>query len=485
MNKQLLTYILAVFISFTSYSQQDNTLFFMHELPQANFVNPAVQSNCKLFIGFPALSSIHINYSNTAFTFNDAFTTSNKTDSLYLNLDNIISKMSGTEIISTDVDLTLFTAGIFIKNYYVTLSINEKGKLYNTIPSDMLKLGWYGNTSFIDKKASLSGLRINANNYHEIALGVAKTIDSKWQLGFKTKILFGLGNIYTRKTNGSIYTDNKFFAIDLALNSNINSSLPIDITTDNTGNITDVQLKNDFSVQSYLLNFNNYGVAFDFGFIYKINKNATLSGSLLDLGTIFWNNDLNNFFIDGNMLYEGPVEGSNFQDPNYFDRFTDSLEAIFMPELKSITFSNPLVPKAYIGLTYNLNKYINAGVLYRSDLYRNTIHPSVTLSLNTLNLKFISFSTSYTLQNSEYSNFGAGMGVKIGPIQLHIISDNIVGYFNLADTRNVNLRFGLSIITGCNNKKDVVYKGKYKRNKAAECVFNPYKKHHNKKTYHK
>jgi hypothetical protein len=457
----------------------------MHELPQANFVNPAVQSNCKLFIGFPALSSIHINYTNTAFSFNDAFTTTTKNDSLYLNIDNIVSKLDGTEIISTDVDVTLFTAGMYVKDYYLTLSINEKGKVYNTIPGDMIKLGWNGNTSFIDENALISGLRVNANNYHEIAFGVAKTIDSKWQLGAKAKILFGLGNVYTKKTKGHIYTDHNFFAVNLNLNSNINSSLPISVITDNTGNITDVQLKDDFSVQSYLLNFSNYGMALDFGFIYKENKDITISGSVLDIGTIFWNKDLNNFLIDGDILYEGPVEGSGFHDENYFDRFTDSLETVFMPELKSTYFSNPLVPKVYLGMTYNINKYFNAGILGRSDIYKNTVHPSLSLSLNSRNLKFVSFSASYTLQNGEYSNFGAGMGVKVGPIQLHIISDNIIGYFDLAETRNVNLRFGMSIITGCNKKKDVIYYKKYKRDKSAECVFDAYEKHHKKRDYSK
>jgi hypothetical protein len=37
-------------------AQQSNTLFFMHSLPESNFINPAVQNSCKLFIGLPALS---------------------------------------------------------------------------------------------------------------------------------------------------------------------------------------------------------------------------------------------------------------------------------------------------------------------------------------------------------------------------------------------------------------------------------------------
>jgi hypothetical protein len=51
-------------------AQQSNTLFFMHSLPESNFINPAVQNGCKLFIGLPVLSSIHMHASNSGFTAN-------------------------------------------------------------------------------------------------------------------------------------------------------------------------------------------------------------------------------------------------------------------------------------------------------------------------------------------------------------------------------------------------------------------------------
>jgi ethanolamine ammonia-lyase large subunit len=52
------------------HAQQSNTFYLMHAVPQSNLLNPAVQIQCKYFIGIPVLSSIHLNYSNTAFTYN-------------------------------------------------------------------------------------------------------------------------------------------------------------------------------------------------------------------------------------------------------------------------------------------------------------------------------------------------------------------------------------------------------------------------------
>ena len=44
---------LPIFLSISAYSQQSNTLYMMHDVPQSNLLNPAVQLNCKLFIGVP------------------------------------------------------------------------------------------------------------------------------------------------------------------------------------------------------------------------------------------------------------------------------------------------------------------------------------------------------------------------------------------------------------------------------------------------
>src|SRR5512145_275087 len=53
---------------FTVRAQQNNTLFFMHELPEANYINPAVQGGCGLFLGLPLISSFHMNIANSGFT---------------------------------------------------------------------------------------------------------------------------------------------------------------------------------------------------------------------------------------------------------------------------------------------------------------------------------------------------------------------------------------------------------------------------------
>lgn len=42
-------------------AQQNNSLFFIHRIPQSNLINPAFQIDCPIYVGVPFLSSLHFN----------------------------------------------------------------------------------------------------------------------------------------------------------------------------------------------------------------------------------------------------------------------------------------------------------------------------------------------------------------------------------------------------------------------------------------
>jgi hypothetical protein len=60
MIRKLLTFF-PFFCIYTGIAAQQNmTLYQMHDITQSNFLNPAVASDCKWNIGFPALGNISI-----------------------------------------------------------------------------------------------------------------------------------------------------------------------------------------------------------------------------------------------------------------------------------------------------------------------------------------------------------------------------------------------------------------------------------------
>ncbi|MCU4176839.1 DUF5723 family protein [Carboxylicivirga sp. N1Y90] len=475
-SKQLILLILTL-VPLPLLGQQNLTLFLMHDLPQANFVNPAVAAKCPTVIGFPGLASIHANYSNTAFTLQDILATNN--DSLYFNPSKAIDQMKGQELVAAETHYTPIYFGRWIKQSYFTFSITEKVISYNTINSDAAKLAWYGNSSFLKKEASLKGIRGNGNHYREYALGIASRTSDRMRIGIKAKLLFGKGNVYMPKTEGSIRTNERNFQIYGDLDTKINSSFPIDVETDDEGYVSGISLKDNVDWMAYMMNRRNLGFAIDFGFIYELNEKTTLSGSMLDLGLISWKTDVHNFESRGSFLYKGTGDESDFNNPNYFEELRDSFEDEFEPIPSQSTYISRLVPQVYLGATHTLNKHLNAGVVVRNEVYRNKSHSSLTLSANTMNYKKLNGSVSYSVMNGSYLNFGAGIGAKLGAVHIHAISDNLLAFTNLSNTRNANLRIGISIIPACDPS---VMKPKSKNGiSALPCYISPYKSDRKKK----
>ncbi|MCU4166196.1 DUF5723 family protein [Carboxylicivirga caseinilyticus] len=471
--KRLFNLILFMVMGVNVGAQQNLTLFLMHDLPQANFVNPAVTPECPMVIGVPALSSLHLNYSNTAFAAKDLFRSVN--DSLYFNPDAAINNMRGHELIAVETHYTPLYFGMWLKGSYWTFALTEKVYTYNTINQNTAKLFWEGNyPAFTGSSASLSGLRLNVNHYREYAVGWAKQTGERFQMGIRGKLLFGKGNVYTPVTKGGLYTNDRNFALDLNLDSKVNTSFPLEVTTDEEGFVTDIAVQEDIDWLKYMMNNRNLGLGVDFGFIYKLNSRMTLSGSLLDIGFINWTSDVNNFESAGSFQYSGTDSGSDFDNPNYISNITDSLQNMFVPKPTSSGYVSPLVPQMYVGLTRVLTDHINTGAVIRNEFYRNRFRSSLTLSANTYNYKILNGSLSYSVMNGDYFNVGAGIGAKLGVIHIHAISDNLFSFFNLSEARGVNLRFGISIIPSCDpkNKNRMPNKGI----QALPCYYNPFTK---------
>jgi hypothetical protein len=463
MRRNLIYIFLELFIVVSAVGQQNNTLFLMHDLPQANIVNPAIPIKCKLYIGFPALGSTHVNAYSSGFAAED-FVSPYAGDSLQFNVQDVIDKFNNKEVIASELHLTLLTAGYRYYNNYFTFSINEKFNTYTVLPKKLLLLARDGNTQFEGESARLDGLRVNAIHYREYAFGWAYTDNDKFNFGLRAKLLFGKGNIYSKPGLLRLSTDENSFNTYFNGSVEFYSSFPVEVSTDEDGKLQDITLQDNIDVVKYFMNTSNIGAGLDVGFSYMINSNTTLSGSVLDLGLVRWKSDAYNYEGGGRFSIRG--DDDNFGEGD-IDATGDSLARIFIPAVFQNPYLSPLVPTIYLGVTRTINEKLNVGSVFHSEVYQNRWHPSLTFSGNTKLTKHIFSSLSYTLQNNEWTNIGAGLGMHYGIMQFHVISDNIPAFFNLTNTRNVNLRFGFAILTGCKEKR--------KKINALPCFYSPYR----------
>ncbi|HAN18289.1 MAG: hypothetical protein A2X13_04700 [Bacteroidetes bacterium GWC2_33_15] len=453
--KQVLLFLFLPFISFVSFAQQNSTFFLMHRVPQSNLLNPAVQIDCKWYVGIPALTSTQFNYSNTAFSFNDILEGGN------LNIDALNDNVHRADLLATELHLDLISIGYRHNEYYITFNIAEKVNLAITYPGDLVGLAWQGNSQFLGETAGFNNLRTNTSYYREYSLGISKVFDPYRTFGIRAKLLFGKLGVYSGKSEMSLYTDETTYDLHLEGNITANSSFPLTVNQDANGNITGISM-GEIDPMGTLFNSQNKGFAIDLGAIYRYDENITLSGSILDLGFIHWKTDPNNIHLEGSFDYSGTGLESDFDSQEYILDLRDSVFNSFTQDITRDSYYSWLPLQIYLGGMYQYMPKLGIGAVSRNVIYRNKLHSSLTLSANTVLWNKFSASLSWSYLNNTYKNIGLGLAWHGRGIQLHMVSDNVLGIFNPLDARNLNIRFGFNLMLGCpRNSQEAAKLNKY------------------------
>lgn len=446
----LLILILLVGFSPKLRSQQNNTFYLMHEVPQSNLLNPAVQINCKWYVAFPVLGSTQINYSNSTFSFNEIFATTDGSASL--DIGGFYDNIKKTNLISSELHLDLISVGYRFNDYYINFNVAEKINLALTYPGSLMELAWNGNTQFLGETAEFNNLRTHSVYYREYSLGVSKVWDAYNIVGIRAKLLFGKANIYSGKSEMSLYTDPNTFNLNIEADINVNISGPITITQNSDGKINGSET-GDIDIVSFLMNGKNKGFALDLGWIHKYSERITLSASVLDLGFIRWKSDVSNVQIVGSFDYAGTGLGSDFNSTDYMTELTDSVTDAFDHNVSQDAYYSWLPTQIYLGGMYQYRPKLGIGAVSRNVIYRNKLHSSLTLSANTTLWNKFSGSLSWSYLNNTYKNVGLGLAWHSRGLQFHMVSDNVLGIIKPLDARNLNLRFGFGFLFGCPKTK--------------------------------
>jgi hypothetical protein len=447
----ILSWLIFFLIPSALQAQQSNTLFFMHSLPESNFINPAVQNGCKLFIGLPALSSIHMHVSNSGFTANQLL---NKAPGGYtLDAEGALNKLARKNIATSEVYTTILAVGLRKEDYYYTFTIQEKDNMASLYSRDLATFGLKGNTQYEGKWIDLNGSGVYYNHVREFAVGVSKVKSNALTLGIKAKLLFGKLNLTTGSTDIRMFTRENTFDLAFETNAGFNSSIPYSMAADGNGNYRFYR-PYDGSVSSYAWNRKNPGLAVDLGFIYKYSSKLTFSGSLLDLGVIWYRSNLTNYKLKGDYLYQGPGADSAISERFLWDVF-DALNNNVDMNLSYHSYVYLLDPRLYLGATYKLNNKLDANLLLYNRFLPVKIQTSVTASIISRPLKNTEASVSWSYMNRSFSNLGIGLAYGRSPVQVYLVSDNILGFFWPMSAKNVNVRFGVNLHFGCREPFDV------------------------------
>jgi hypothetical protein len=273
-------------------AQNLNSGYFTDGYLYRHTLNPAF-GNDQSYVAMPALGNLNVGM-NSNLRVDDILFNVNGRTALFLNpqvstsefLDGIHDKNKITE----NLRLQILGTGFKAFGGYNTFEINARQDLGLNIPGSLFRLAKEG---IENKTYDISNFNAHAGGYAEIALGHSRQINDQLRVGAKLKVLLGIANIDANFKKAQLTLgENEWIGItDAEIQASIKSmKYEIEETERGPeGEETTHKYVNGLDIDSW--GINGFGLAFDLGAEYKLDKNWAFSASLLDLGYIGWNNN--------------------------------------------------------------------------------------------------------------------------------------------------------------------------------------------------
>ena len=277
-------YIAFVFIAVSlqlSAQTQDMGMHNLLQVPQSQYNNPANVPFCKFYIGFPALSSLYVGFSQNALIAEN-FISQRADDSLYIDVDNFIESLHKRNYLFAQVDEEILSFGFqFKEKHYFSFNLTEHMYFRMGYPKDFMEFLAYGNGANFDKEMEVGGFSLNMAHYREMGFGYSYIYDDKWTFGARYKLLFGLSNLWTKETHLSLHTAEEDYFITASANLEAHAHLPEAAWLSMQG-----EEDEEVDIGEYMMNFGNMGMGIDLGATYKMDDKWTFGASVIDLGYI-------------------------------------------------------------------------------------------------------------------------------------------------------------------------------------------------------
>lgn len=321
-------YVMAMMaVAVVADAQTLHSLYFLDGNNQRHTLNPAFTSD-KGFVTFPALGNLSVS-ANSNIGLGAVMTPRGNEMVTFMHesisSEDALKKFKESNIVEANVDLNIITVGFNAWNGTNTIGLSVRSRSGVYLPKTLFTFLKEGQNMSGLTEYDFSDVAAKSMNYVELALGHARKINDKLSVGAKLKVLVGGAYAEAHADDVKIQMSDSRWMI--TQKSSLIASKGMNLITDHTGEITDVDFDN-FGVAGY-------GGAIDLGAVYKINNEATVSLAVTDLGFINWSNcsnasnKYNTFEFSGfdNIAEEDKPDGSNSFD-DAADEVWDNLKGL-------------------------------------------------------------------------------------------------------------------------------------------------------------
>ena len=301
--KRLATYMMtaAMTLCGTAVTAQTmNSAYFTGDYKYRHDLNPAY-GNEQNYISWPALGNLNVS-THGNFGYGDVVMNnpmfgkgSDKKMTTFLNpyissSDALSGFSKGNNRISGNVDITILSAGFKAFGGYNTIELGARTSFGMSLPYELFEFA--KNTG--NKSYDIGDVTANATAFAQLAFGHSHQIGDKLRIGAKVKFLFGGARADLKMENlkADLTADDKWTVTGKAT---ANVSMKGFTYLESEEEYHDPQRGTYRKVDDIDIDgagLGGFGMAFDLGGIYKINRDWTVSAAVVDLGFINWSNNM-------------------------------------------------------------------------------------------------------------------------------------------------------------------------------------------------
>ncbi len=452
--KKAFIILFVLVVGFSAHAQSDLLLYNFSGIPQNFSVNPASPQQTKWYISLPAIGGVSSYFHNSGFKPSDLLEAGTDVNE---NLDNIINGLNERSQITAGNSINLLGFGFQTKKGFINFKVEQRTDVRFQYPIDLLKFVQSGNGS--DDVLNFNSFNVEALTVTTAAVGYQHAITERLRVAATFKYLIGQSHAYTERVNASLYSSQ----------DSLRADADILVRTSGVSAVIDDAIP--FDIPSFALP-DNSGMAFDFGIYYKLGKKFDFSASVLDIGSINWKTANRDYEIKGSYTFEGvEIDLGDDDNGSAATALGDSLsEAFKLNEIDGNSYSRRLMPRVFAGLDWNLNEKNTIGLVYHTRYWGDTWFHDYSVNYHLRLARMFQIMMNYSIVNETYDNIGLGFDLKLGPLQLFLLADNLYDIDRIAqgqtvvpDINSFNLHIGVNF----------TFYGKREKNKDKKPAENP------------
>ena len=415
---------LLVLASSMAAAQEYETGYFLGGNPYAFRLNPAFQSERNLVSVVTGQTGLgtwsNLGVSTLLYPGNDGKLYTFMNDRVAAS--DVLGKVKNRNSLDLDLHANLLTVGFWSNETFFTVDVNLRSLNALSVPYDLFRF-WKEETEG-SSTFDLSGLGGRSQTFGEIAFGWSRSLFDDLNVGFRVKALVGLEEAEVRMRNLKMSMSDERW--EVSAKGEVNMSSPaFSIRKDADGNMDfkSLEFEGDQIAPA------GFGAAVDLGFSWNVLPLLTLSGSVLDLGTIRWNRDIRGATPAGSYAWvpsqKDPVDpsaGAKESIDQEMDEAVKSLAGLFkFKDAGSGQGAFDLLPfRVNLGAEYRMPFYdrLSVGALYSGRGGYCYARHTGRLSLNWSPTDFLSLSTGTTLNKLGQS---IGFAFNLHPVGVNLM----------------------------------------------------------------